>query len=155
MGEKEVTDAMVYSRTPLRKPIQKTKRPDCGVMEGMTITTSDTGRLGEELAAEYLREKKFVLREKNVRFGRYEIDIVAYDPSEKMIVFIEVKTRSSRDTRYPVWTAVDQRKRRALYKAIFRWTAHHQYDGPARIDIICVANGRVQDHIIDIGSDFF
>ena len=146
---------MVYFRTPLGKSIQKTRDAECGVMGPMTMTTEHTGRLGEELATKYLRSRKFQIRERNVRFGRFEIDIVAYDPTEKMIVFVEVKARSRYDERYPGRTAVDGRKRRALQAGIFRWVAHHQYEGPARIDLICIAEGRVIDHIVDVGAEFF
>lgn len=146
---------MVYFRTPLGKPIQKTRDAEYGVMSVMIITTEHTGRLGEEIATAYLRSRKFQIRERNVRFGRFEIDIVAYDPLEKMIVFVEVKTRSRYDERYPGRTAVDPRKRRALQAGIFRWVAHHQYEGSARIDLICVAGGIVVDHIVDLGAEFF
>ena len=146
---------MVYFRTPKRKPIQETERQECGVMALMKETTEVTGRLGEALAADYLQSRQFRILERNVRFGRYEIDIVAYDPTEKMIVFVEVKARSTYDVRYPIRTAVDRRKRRAMQAAVFRWVLRHAYDGPARIDVICVAEGKVRDHIVNVGAEFF
>ncbi len=95
------------------------------------------------------------MRERNVRFGRYEIDIVAFDRVEKMMVFVEVKTRSNHSFAYPIRTAVDRRKRRAMRLAIARWTLQHDYDGPGRIDLLSVSNGRVIEHLKDLGSDFF
>ncbi len=155
MGEKEVTNAMVYFRTPLRKSIQKTNAKDCGVVEPMTTTTASTGRLGEELAEAYLRSRGFHIHERNVRCGRFEIDIVAFDPVEKMVVFVEVKTRTMIDPRYPVRTMVDGRKRSAMKQAIFRWVERHRYEGSARTDIVCVAGGRIVDHVVNIGADFY
>lgn len=146
---------MVYFRTPKRKSIRKTPGRECGVMTLMKTATDTTGRLGEALAAAYLRSKQFRIMESNVRFGRYEIDIIAYDPIENMIVFVEVKTRSTYDVRYPIRTAVDRRKKRAMQAAVFRWVLRHAYDGPARIDVICVAEGKVRDHIVNIGAEFF
>lgn len=146
---------MVYFRTPLRKSIQETGPRECGVMSLMETPTKQTGRLGEDLAAEYLRLKNFQVRERNVRFWRFEIDIVAYDPQEKMIVFVEVKTRTLSDARYPVRTAVDRRKRRALQQGAYQWARHHNYDGPARIDLVCVAGQRVTEHLVNIGAEFF
>lgn len=146
---------MVYFRTPKRKPIQETEALECGVMSLMEQTTDATGRLGEALASAYLQTQNFRIMESNVRFGRYEIDIVAYDPRENMIVFVEVKTRSKFDNRYPIRTAVDSRKRRAMQAAIARWVLKHTYEGPARIDVICVAEGKVQNHIVNIGAEFF
>ncbi len=155
MGEKEVTNAMVYFRTPLRKSIQKTRATDCGVVAPMTTTTASIGRRGEGLAETYLRSRGFWIRERNVRCGRFEIDIVAYDPSEKMIVFVEVKTRTHRDDRYPVRTMVDSRKRSAMKQAIFRWVQSHRYEGSARIDVVCIADGHIVEHIVNFGADFF
>ncbi|MFW6294233.1 MAG: YraN family protein [Halanaerobium sp.] len=53
------------------------------------------GRLGEQMAAEYLRTKDYYIIEQNYynRFG--EIDIVA--EKNTYLVFTEVKTRSSED----------------------------------------------------------
>ena len=121
----------------------------------MMVSTATTGRCGEELAAAYLRSIRFRIRERNVRFGRFEIDIVAYDPTEKMIVFVEVKTRTVADHRYPIRTAIDRRKRKAMKQGIFRWVAHHSYDGPARIDLVCVADTKIVEHIVNIGAEFF
>lgn len=117
-------------------------------------TTQETGRIGEEVAAAYLRGLGYDIRERNTRFGQLEIDIIAYDPAEKMIVFVEVKTRRSHCEQYPIHTAVDKRKRRALRKAIWKWLLHHKYDGPGRIDIVSVAQGKIVEHIQDLGSDF-
>ena len=51
------------------------------------------GRLGEDLAAEYLREHGYELLERNVRYSVGEIDIVAKKDDETQ--FVEVKTRRS------------------------------------------------------------
>lgn len=51
------------------------------------------GRLGEDLAAEYLKEQGYELLERNVRFSVGEIDIVAQKDGETQ--FVEVKTRRS------------------------------------------------------------
>lgn len=51
------------------------------------------GRLGEDLAASYLKEKGYRLLERNYRCCLGEVDIIALD--EKTLVFIEVRCRSS------------------------------------------------------------
>lgn len=121
----------------------------------MVASTQVLGTHGEALALFYLESKQWDIRGQNLRFGRYEIDLVAYDPHEQMIVFVEVKTRSRHSHAYPIHTAVDARKRRALREGIFRWLAANEYDGPARIDIICVAQKCIVEHIRDVGSDFY
>ena len=61
----------------------------------MIIPTHHLGQAGEGIAASYLTTQGYAVRERNVRFGRYEIDLIADDPTKKMLVFIEVKTRRS------------------------------------------------------------
>lgn len=114
-----------------------------------------TGREGEESAAKYLVQLGYQLRERNVRFGRDEIDIVAFDRKRKMMVFVEVKTRTAATANYPIHTAVDHRKRACLRRAVGKWTIKHDYDGPGRLDVVCMSQGKVIEHIVDVGSDFF
>jgi putative endonuclease len=51
------------------------------------------GTEGEHLAEQYLKEKGYSIVEKNFRFGRGEIDIIAKDGQD--LVFVEVKARHS------------------------------------------------------------
>ena len=58
-------------------------------MEG--VSTFDIGGRGEDIAMEWLRERGYLIVERNWRIGHYEIDIIAqhYDT----LHFVEVKTR--------------------------------------------------------------
>lgn len=118
-------------------------------------TTALYGAQAEAIAAAYLARKEFIILAQNARFGRYEIDIIAYDTIQKMIVFVEVKARRRSTAAYPIRLAVNHRKRRALRQAIDRWTIENEYDGPGRLDIVCIASSRVAEHIVDSGADFF
>ncbi len=113
------------------------------------------GADGEAVASAYLTALGYDVRERNVRFGRQEIDIVAFDPFERMIVFVEVKTRSHASQQYPIELSVDWRKRRSLKKAIAQWVLKHAYEGPGRIDVLCVCNGTVTKHLINIGTEHY
>ncbi|HTI92963.1 MAG TPA: YraN family protein [Puia sp.] len=53
----------------------------------------DLGKKGEELAADWLMAKGFVILRRNWRYGRYEIDIIA--SRGKVLHIIEVKSRRS------------------------------------------------------------
>ncbi len=70
-----------------------------------------TGKLGEDLATEYLRKKGLKIIERNFRTPIGEIDIIARDGST--IVIVEVKTRSSLKYGHPL-EAIDQRKQKRL-----------------------------------------
>ena len=54
---------------------------------------NDLGILGEQLAVEYLIKKGYVILEKNFRFEKHEIDIIAKD--KQVLIVVEVKTRST------------------------------------------------------------
>lgn len=56
------------------------------------------GLEGERLAADFLKKHNFLIIERNFRIRNGEIDIIAIDKSEKepVLVFVEVKTRSSK-----------------------------------------------------------
>lgn len=51
------------------------------------------GLLGENKAVDFLIEKEYIIIERNWKFKKFEIDIIAID--DKELVIIEVKTRSS------------------------------------------------------------
>jgi putative endonuclease len=61
----------------------------------MTFSTKKTGDKGEELAVEFLQSKGYSIIKRNYRYGKGEIDIIAKDPEEEGLVFIEVKSRKS------------------------------------------------------------
>jgi putative endonuclease len=54
-----------------------------------------TGNRGEDLAAEYLQNKNFLIIERNFRTRFGEIDIICYDGPT--LVFVEVKTKIGHD----------------------------------------------------------
>ena len=51
----------------------------------------NVGEMGEQTAVEFLKKKGYEILERNYRFQRGEIDIIAQ--KEEEIVFIEVKTK--------------------------------------------------------------
>ena len=57
------------------------------------------GQRGERFAARQLRRWGYRVLERNVRLGRYEIDIIAREGNT--IAFVEVKTRRSADVASP------------------------------------------------------
>jgi putative endonuclease len=79
------------------------------------MTTSEIGRRGEGAAVGYLEARGMRVLDRNYRFGREEIDIVAFEPTPAndggMIVFVEVKARSGTGFGRPE-AAVDQASRR-------------------------------------------
>lgn len=56
---------------------------------------NELGKWGEEKAAEYLRSKGYIIRDRDWQYKHCDLDIVAIDEDVKTIVFVEVKTRST------------------------------------------------------------
>ncbi len=112
-----------------------------------------TGRRGEEIAVRYLRAEGYVVLGRNVRFGKDEIDIVAFDPSDRVIVFAEVKARARHDEHYLPELNLTFAKRRKLLRSARAWVGGHRYEGGWRIDAVCVAAGKVVQHLREIACE--
>src|SRR5271154_6622682 len=85
----------------------------------MVKNNQDQGNRAEQFAVEFLVSKGFQIVERNFRIRGGEIDIIAIekDPhtNEKILVFIEVKARSSGDYGTPL-EAIGYYKLRTLIK---------------------------------------
>jgi len=94
------------------------------------------GRRGERAAEKYLRRNGYRIVARNYRAAGAEIDIVAMDGDT--LVFVEVKTRRSRDAGAPE-EAVDERKQKQIRRAaeIFA-TRFRAEEVTMRFDIIAV-----------------
>ena len=95
----------------------------------------EIGRKGESIASDYLINNGYTLLEKNYKFHRYEIDIIA--KTESTIVFIEVKTRQSYNFGYPE-EAVDSRKIDNILECADHYIYQTQWKGDIRFDIISI-----------------
>ena len=111
------------------------------------------GREGEDTAVRYLRTLGYTILGRNIHVGKKdEIDILAFDRSEKITVFAEVKSRE-RSGAYAPEMNITWDKRTAMARAAARWITQRNLDVPYRLDVICVSEGRVVDHYKEIESD--
>lgn len=114
----------------------------------MTTSKQQVGKLGEDVAVDYLLGQGYRIITTNWRCRYGEIDIVAHDGRE--VVFIEVKTsRRADDTPFENITPV---KMRRVIDAAYAYADHHQID-TWRIDAIVVVLGR-SPHIEHIQDAF-
>lgn len=107
------------------------------------------GRRGEELSQTYLVEHGYRILHTNWRYGRLELDIVATNGDE--LVVVEVKTRTHDLFEHPE-AAVDDRKIRHIVTATDHYLKRYQIDMPVRFDILSIlmdGNQVVIDHIED------
>ena len=96
---------------------------------------NDTGRWGEQKAAEYLERKGYRILWRDWRDGHRDLDIVAVDADQ--LVVVEVKTRRNADYMQPE-LAVDARKMRSLAVAAAKFVGTYGIEFPLRFDIVAV-----------------
>ncbi len=119
------------------------------VFPGFSRPTEVVGRKGEEIAERRLRLLGYRILERNVRLDRDEIDLLAYDPTDRVLAFIEVKARSRRG--YDPAIALTPRKRAAMSRAARTWMEREQLGEIGyRLDLVCVEAGRVTQHLKDL-----
>lgn len=102
----------------------------------------------EDIAEEYLKEMGYEILERNYRNHIGEIDLIVREPKEDVIVYCEVKYRSSGIYGSPL-EAVDIRKQRKISKVAFY---HQSFDMSARgkdcrFDVIGIDKDRKIEHI--------
>ncbi|TCS79352.1 YraN family protein [Pectinatus cerevisiiphilus] len=91
------------------------------------------GRLGENIAADYLRDCGYQILAMNYTAKCGEIDIIA--KHEDLIVFVEVKTR--KNSLYGTAAqAVDYRKQKKIIRTAYLYITLQQYDVSYRFDVI-------------------
>lgn len=94
------------------------------------------GKIGENIAVEYLQKRKYKILERNFRTRRGEIDIIVYDETKKELVFVEVKTRSSVKYGQPS-EAVKKIKQKHIIEASKYYNYKYKvHNTPIRFDII-------------------
>jgi len=96
------------------------------------------GLLGEEIAANYLTAHGYRILERNFRCKGGEVDIIARDPVDKSLLFIEVKARRNLSYGVPQ-LAVTPFKQRQISKAALTWLSKNRLlDANARFDVIAI-----------------
>lgn len=110
---------------------------------------NELGKKGEQAAANFMKNEGYKVLKRNWRMYRHEIDIVAED--EEYIIFVEVKTRTSRQWGNPE-DFISKAKIRRIVEAADLYLQINDIEKPARFDIIsAVWDGQVFEieHIDD------
>ena len=96
---------------------------------------NDIGQAGEDLAVKWLEEKGYEVLERNWRFGREEIDIIA--KKDDMLIVAEVKARTGNFFGEPE-EFVNRQKQTNLIKAANVYVERKGLELEVRFDIIGV-----------------
>ncbi len=96
---------------------------------------NELGKRGEEEALAFLLKKGFVLREKNWRFGKEEIDLIVETPGQ--LVIVEVKARSTDSYGNP-YEFISRAKQKHLIRAANAYVEKLGINKDIRFDIIAI-----------------
>lgn len=116
------------------------------------IEPHELGKIGEDLAVEYLQDKGYQILERNWRSGHKEIDIIALNDDDVLII-VEVKTRKSDDFGEPD-IAVGITKQRMLIWAADAYVRYRNLDVDVRFDIISIVISDAEPEIEHIEDAF-
>ena len=93
------------------------------------------GKVGEEMATRYLVDQGYTILERNYRKGHLELDIIALEEGE--LVIVEVKTRAD-DTFLSPENAVVHKKRQAMIRLANQYVKSHGRTENVRLDVIAI-----------------
>ena len=102
----------------------------------MSRTRKQLGALGERIAADYLKHHGYEILETNFRCPGGEIDVVAQHGD--CLVFVEVRTRSSRSYGTPEESLTTEKKRRLIELGQAYRQVHENLPSLWRIDVVAV-----------------
>ncbi|MEN8965322.1 MAG: YraN family protein [Polaribacter sp.] len=110
---------------------------------------NDLGKKGEQLAIDFLIKNDYKILEKNYRYLKAEVDIIAI--KKDVLVAVEVKTRSTNFFEEPQ-DAVKPKKIKLMVSAIDYYVTQKELDVEVRFDIIAIVhqqNHTKIDHLED------
>jgi len=126
-------------------------------VHSMLATRQLLGERGERVAERWLASRGWTIVDRRFRSGHRDIDLVAElagDGQERVVAFVEVKTRVSSAFGGPLG-AVHWRKQREMARAARDWMSRfHRPGNVYRFDVVGVIFGGTQPEIVHIENAF-
>ena len=113
---------------------------------------NELGEKGEQLAVDFLIKKGYTIRDKNWRYQKAEVDIIA--EKDGILAVIEVKTRSTTDFGSPQ-DFVNQKKIKLLVAAIDEYVTSKDLDVEVRFDIIAIVKENATFNLEHLEDAFY
>lgn len=110
------------------------------------------GKKGEQLAVDFLQKKGYDILEKNYRYQKSEIDIIA--KTENVLVVVEVKTRSTPEFGNPQ-EFVKPKQIQSMVKAINNYVEENDLDVEVRFDIVAIIQNKLGTNIEHLEDAFY
>lgn len=111
---------------------------------------NETGKWGEDMAADMLIKQGFAILERNWHMGKLEVDIIAR--KDGLLVIAEVKTRAEKDA--DPFEAITKRKMLNMVHAADAFIQAKEVDYDVRFDLFAVS-GTPDDFTIEHLPDAF
>ena len=96
---------------------------------------NELGKKGEQLAVDFLLNKDYKIIERNYRFEKAEVDIIAQ--KKDILAIVEVKTRSTTEFGNPQ-DFVKPKQINNLVKAVSEYVTSNDLDVEVRFDVIAI-----------------
>ncbi len=115
------------------------------------VSQKEIGKLAEELARQYLKRNGYEIKVSNWHYGHLELDIIAQDGDE--LVIVEVKARTGIRYEHPS-EAVTNGKIKRIVEAAEGYIQENEWQGETRFDVITVIFFK-QNHELEHFKDAF
>lgn len=113
---------------------------------------NELGKKGEQLAVDFLLKNNYDILERNYRFDKAEVDIIAQKGD--VLAIVEVKTRSSLDFGNPQ-DFVKPKQIKNLVKAVDEYVTENDLDVEVRFDIIAIVKENKTYNIEHLENAFY
>ncbi|WP_299798111.1 YraN family protein [uncultured Maribacter sp.] len=113
---------------------------------------NEFGKEGEQIAVDYLKKNGYVIKYKNYRYLKAEIDIIA--KTGDVLAIVEVRSRSSNFIENIAET-VTPKKIKLLVMAADHYVTDNNLDVEVRFDIITMLKNKSQFELEHLESAFY
>ena len=113
---------------------------------------NELGKKGEQLAVDFLLKNSYDIIERNYRFDKAEVDIIA--KKGDVLAIVEVKTRSTADFGDPQ-DFVKPKQIQRLVKAVDEYVTVNDLDVEVRFDIIGIVKEKGGYNIEHLENAFY
>ena len=113
---------------------------------------NELGKTGEQIAVDFLIKKGYEIKERNWRFKKAEIDIIAQ--KDNFLIAVEVKTRSTDDFGDPQ-DFLKPKQKNLLIGAMDEYVVSKDLDVEVRFDVIGIIKNQKETKIEHFEDAFF
>lgn len=106
---------------------------------------NDFGKWGEDRAEEYLRQQGYSILARDWHDGHKDLDVVAYDSKNDILVIVEVKTRHKEAVTTALQSVTRQKEKNIIHSAYAFARSIGRFFPNIRFDVITIV-GTIENH---------